>query len=379
MSYLDQIARSVSRYQAADRAALSDFQREYFGPASRHLDEEFRHWLFERNPNRGGEGPSLWLCKRDGIVVGQQASIPVVLQVGETEHRAAWLIDWMIRREWRLKGVAAVLATAVAENNEIVLGLGVDDAAYNAVRRAGWSDVGNLSELMRPLDPRALARGRRSSHWLARLTPRLLASGSARIIGRVAGSMTGLSMTRMAAFDERADHVWASARRDYPILVKRDLQTLHWRFDDGPYRHLYRRYCFTRRGQAVGYAVLRLEQVNGNMIGRVVDYLVVRRFLAPALALIIAELARTGAAAAVFAQRLDGCETLLRRLGCLRTRSSHRCVFKLMDPASPLANALAQPRHWFVTPGDSDLDHMLAAEASVRPSASSTAAIRRPP
>lgn len=363
MSYLDQISRSVTRYQTAD-SALSDFQREYFGPQARHLDEAFCEWLFERNPHQGDGGATLWYCKRDRVVVGQQASIPVVLQVGEREYRAAWLIDWMIRREWRLKGVAAALYGAVTAGNEIVLGLGVDDAAYNTVRRAGWSDVGSLSEFLRPLDPRALARRRSSSPPMAMLIPRWLASGSARLAGRLARLRSGVSIAPVASFDERADSVWTSARRDYSVLVKRDLRTLRWRYDEGPYRHLYHRYYFTRRGQPVGYVVMRFEEANGNTIGRVVDYLVVRRYLAPALALVVSEAARRGAAAAVFAQHLDGCERILRLLGCLRTRTSHRCVFKAMDPASPAAAALAESRAWFVTPGDADLDHILAADAA---------------
>src|SRR5688572_10255830 len=109
MSYFADIARSVVRYGPAHKASLRAFQRAHFGAAARHADDACAEWLFERNPHKDPGGPSLWVCVRDGVVVGQQASIPVVLKVGSSEQRAAWLVDWMIHPDWRLRGVSLAL------------------------------------------------------------------------------------------------------------------------------------------------------------------------------------------------------------------------------------------------------------------------------
>ena len=122
MSYFAEIARSVTRYEPGDKPALRAFQRAYFG-ATRQTDERFFEWLFERNPHQESDRPPVWLCKRDGTVVGQQASIPVVLKIDDIEQRAAWLIDWMVHPDWRLKGVAPALLTANTSEYELMLGL----------------------------------------------------------------------------------------------------------------------------------------------------------------------------------------------------------------------------------------------------------------
>lgn len=166
-------------------------------------------------------------------------------------------------------------------------------------------------------------------------------------------------MNPIPAFDERVTDVWTKASPQYPILVKRDFENLRWRFDEGPFRGLYERFYLTKRGQVLGYAVLRLEERRGQVVGRVVDFLAERRWLAPLLALIIEELNAKAAAAVFFEPWLAGSEAVLRSLGCLRVRTSHRFMFKARDRALPLASALEHADRWFITPGDSDFDHIL--------------------
>jgi hypothetical protein len=51
---------------------------------------------------------------------------------------------------------------------------------------------------------------------------------------------------------------------------------------------------------------------------------------------------------------------VLRTLGCVRARPSHRFMFKAREPAlAGVAPTLMQAGNWFVTPADSDFDHIL--------------------
>lgn len=361
MSYLTGIARSVVRYDPAHRTALRAFQRAHFGATARHADDACAEWLFERNPHKDSGGPSLWVCVRDGIVVGQQASIPVVLKVGSAEQRAAWLVDWMIHPDWRLRGVSIALLNANSASNELMMGLGLEDVAYKTVAKAGWTDVGRLSLFVRPLDVHACARIVGLPALVSMVAPRVLVGASARLAGRVARSLSGISMTPIAAFDERVDAIWKAASPDYDVLVKRDYESLRWRYDDGPFRALYARYYFQRKGETIGYAVLRLAYRQGHMFGRVVDYLVPRRWVRSALALIIEELDAKGASAVFFEQWDPRSQNIMRALGCVRARPSHRLMFRVPARESAVANALARTGSWFLTPGDSDFDHVLIA------------------
>src|SRR5687768_10218169 len=159
MSYLAELARSVKGYDVTEKAALREFQRAWFGPTSRQFDDDFSAWLFEQNPHRNRAASTLWLCKRDGVVVGQQASIPVCLQVGEREYQAAWGIDLMVHADWRLKGIAPALNAVYTQSADVLLGLGLEDPPYRAFLRAGWHDVGTMALFVRPLDPQACSGG----------------------------------------------------------------------------------------------------------------------------------------------------------------------------------------------------------------------------
>jgi hypothetical protein len=360
MSYAADIARSVVRYEPGDREALCAFQREYFGADSRHCDDRFFEWLFERNPHRDPEGTSLWLCKRDGVVVAQQASIPTRLKIGDSEERAAWLIDWMVHPQWRLKGVSPALFAANAGSTDIMLGLGLEDMAYRSVRRAGWHDAGRISLFVRPLDAGASAKILNLPPLLGRLAPRFVIGGSARFVAGLRGVIAGVSLEPVEAFDERADALWHDASREHPVVAKRDFETLRWRFDEGPHRVFYERYYLTRQGAVVGYAVVRVTDWKGHRIGRVVDYFTRRRWVAPLLALVMGELDRKGVAAVFLEQWDPRAEYVLRTLGCVRARPSHRFMFKAREPAlAGLAPMLMQAGNWFVTPADSDFDHIL--------------------
>ena len=360
MTYAAEVARLVSRYTPEDREALRVFQREHFGPNSRHIDDAFFHWLYERNPHRAPAGPTLWLCKRDGVVVAQQASIPFVLKVDDAEHRAAWLIDWMVHPDWRLKGVSPALFAANASTADIMLGLGLEDMAYRSVRRAGWLDAARLSLFVRAFDPDACAKLLKLPELLGKLVPRAILAGSAYVAGRLAAGMSGVALEPVAAFDERIDVLWRTAKQDYRVVARRDFAAVRWRFDEGPHQRLFDRWYLKRRDAVIGYAVTRTAVWKGYRIARFVDCFAERHALAPLMALVLEELSRKDVVAAFFEHWHREAGVILRSLGCAHARPSHRLMFKLRGEEMALASVLGEAASWFVMPADSDFDHILA-------------------
>ena len=360
MSYQEQMARSVVRYDESDKAALRAFQRAHFGERARQADDAFYEWLFERNPHRGPEGPSLWVCKRDGVVVGQQGGIPFRLKVDDAEYRAAWVIDLMVDPAWRLRGVAPVLFDAFRASVDIAVGLGVEDPVYRAFVRAGWKDIDTMTLYVRPLDFRACADALQRGKTLGRMVPTSLLTGTARIAAGLARTWARVALEPIAQFDSEVDGVWRAASPDYRMLSRRDHASLRWRFDEGPHRVLYRRYYVRHAGGVVGYAVVRLERWYGHVAARIVDYLAPRRYVEPLLALVID--AMRPEAAAVFLEHVDARERgVLDTLGWLRVRRSWRFMFHARPEQTALAATLARADGWFVTPGDSDFEHIWIA------------------
>ncbi|MGZ8263826.1 MAG: hypothetical protein ACXW2I_06475 [Burkholderiales bacterium] len=358
MTYAGSIASSVVPYEPADHAALRRFQSEYFGADSRQCDDAFCDWLLKRNPHRQANEPVLWICKRDGLVVGQQVRIPVALKVGDLQYRAAWGIDLMVHREWRLRGVGPALLETFARSTDPALGLGIDEGAYRMCRRLGWVEIATLPLLARPLDPRACEKAFAGPKLAAKLAPKLLVSGSAALAARLLGTFTRVRLEGIPSFDESVDAVWRRSKNDYEVLVTRDFESIRWRFDDVPARNAYRRFYLKRGPEVIGYCVIRLASWHGHVSATVIDYLTERRWLPALLGLTIHEGSRLGAAVVFLEQLHSSAEPLLPTLGCIRVRRSKRFMLDVHERASPMAHTLRQPGNWFVTPADSDFDHI---------------------
>jgi len=242
-----------------------------------------------------------------------------------------------------------------------LMGQGMSEAAHRAFMRRGWTDMGLLPVFVRPLDPAVCAQTPHAPR-VARLTPRFATRGSASLAGIAFGRLAGFSLEPIAAFDEGVDRVWSLASGDYPVLVKRDLGYVRWRFDEVPGETGYRRHYLKRKGEVLGYCVTRLEPWRGATIGRVVDYLVPQRWLRPRFALVIREL-NSQRAAAVFLEQLHrGAQPVLRSVGCFRAPAATRFILEAREGAAPAKGLLSQAGAWLLSPADSDFDH----EASYR-------------
>ena len=359
MTYAKKLHGQIARYAPEDRPALAAFQREMFGEQSRQGDEEHFRWLFERNPHRLPDGPQIWLCRKNGQVLGQQVGIPFSLKVAGQCHRASWAIDLMVRPEWRLRGVGAALSEAYTSTNAITVGLGISDAAYRAFLRGGWIDLGFVSRYVRPLDMTALLGGPSSGRGLARLIGRAADAFVRLADAAVAGYVrcSDLAMKQVDRFDERVDELWASVSRDYKVIARRDFSSLHWRFDLSPERRRYQRLYLCGQGGLRGYAVVRMGEWRGRPAGFVVDYLSRPQDVAALFAGCLVHLRNAGACVLCCITLNRAAEPYLRALGFLRRRYATRLMALPAEAVGDIRTAIAEPANWFVTSADSDEDH----------------------
>ncbi|NQU75673.1 MAG: GNAT family N-acetyltransferase, partial [Planctomycetes bacterium] len=224
LGYAAKLKEQISRYTTENRSALVEFQREMFGQSARQQLEEHFQWLFELNPFRRDDGAELWLCKKDGRVVGQQAGIPFELTIRSHVFRASWAVDLMVHPQWRLRGVGAALSQTYVESNDIVAGLGISDAAYKAFLRAGWTDLGCIPLYVRPLDVGAMLRGRSSTSHLAQAA----ATGLRPLVWLVDAACdvrarwSGATLEPVEQFDHRVDELWKAVAPCYPVIARRD-------------------------------------------------------------------------------------------------------------------------------------------------------------
>lgn len=352
----------IARYRADDAADLKDFQLREFGEGTRQVDEGRSRWLFEQNPASLDDGWDLWICRRDGAIVGQQGEVPFVLRVGGREHQASWAIDLRVDDAWRLRGVGPGLVATLLEARSIVAAMNMSDKGFTLMERSGWTDLGVVPVYLRPLhlDRAAdIAPVRpKLRRMLGPATPVL--NGADRLAMRGI-RLAGMSLEPTDRFDQRSDEVWDHAQASYPVLARRDLDVLSWLIDQRPDRNIMQRYYLRRRRQTVGYVVLRMAGNERDRTAVVVDYLAPPRLVAPLLLAVAAAARDQGAIALSVKTRNAPADRYLRAAGFLRRDQGADTPIRFMvhctDEAPDVCAELRSPDSWFVTSADCDLEY----------------------
>jgi GNAT superfamily N-acetyltransferase len=363
MSVEARFGHGVERFGPADGEELTRFQKRWFGAGSRQADPAQFAWLFEANPCRPTEGPELWVCRRNGAIVGQQSGIPFDLLVDRRTIRGSWGIDLMVDEGWRLRGVGPALMRTHVDSNRLVAGVNMSEAAYRVYRRWRWIEVGALTTYVRPIDTRRSLRvsplefrGKRAAGLFAAPTLKV-----ASVVFGAAAGISGTKLVPIGEFDERVDGVWRAVSGRYRVIARRDARIVRWWFDQNPMSAGFGRFYLMRRGEVLGYVVLRLDSWKDEPVMVVLDYLVPPRWAIPLFALAVAHAREEGAIALVCRTLNQPIDLTLRGMGFVRLGSASGGPVRLMvNPVQDdgaLRPALSDPRGWFLTSGDSDLAH----------------------
>jgi GNAT superfamily N-acetyltransferase len=360
----------ITRYGPEDAADLAAFQLATFGPDTRQVDRGRDAWLFDANPCRtDGDGRDMWVCRREGAIVGQQAEIPFDLQVGGEVQRAAWGIDLMVDDAWHMRGVGPALLATQLDDRQIVCGLNMSDKGFALYERAGFLDLGVIPVYLRPLDVRGAVRLGGMPGPVRRAAPVLgPALAGADRAALAALRVAGVRLEAVERFDERVDEVWAVTQQASgantaaggPVLARRDLAVVGWSMDQRPDCDAMRRHYLTRGDRTLGYAVVRPAGTAETPTAVVVDYLAPPRWVAPLLlAAGVAAARETGAVALSVKTRNEPADRYLRAAGFVRRQrgadESIRFMAWCRDPG--LADRLQDPARWFVTSADCDLEY----------------------
>ena len=386
MKVPDRYRAGITRYSADDADDMRVFQLRTFEAGSREVDEDRTAWLFDRNPCRTADDTrDIYVCRRDGEIVGQQAEIPFDLRVGGRDRRAAWTIDLMVDDEWRLRGVGPGLMATQLDGRPLSFGLNLSEKGYATYERSGWTDLGIVPVYLRPLDMAAAAKGGllpRRARQAAPIAGPVLRAADAAVIGALHAA--GARLVDADRLDERSDAVWAAAAEHYPVLARRDLTSLAWRLDDRPDAVLLHRHYLIVRGRPVGFAALRAGGTAAAPTAVVVDYLAPPRWVAPLLVAAGRAARARGAVAMSVKTRNGPADRALRLAGFVRRDRGADDPIRFMAHAAdedPEVNALvSDPDTWFVTSADSDLEYAMSpgTDAGAAPGSAESTATHAP-
>jgi GNAT superfamily N-acetyltransferase len=260
----------------ADREGIRALLHQEYPDSDVGLPQFFK-WQYEENPAGEPIIRVAYTCQ-DGQVVGELWGLPVRLQVADEVRYATLIINGVVRRDFRRRGVVKRIglesfADALAQRGIDFTFAIPSPASYHVdTRYLHGIDLGRVPLLLKPLDWAALLAYKTGHLKLFRPFSRPLASILKRVIPPEprAAQAKGITLHAVEHFDASFDALWERTRHKRPVTVVRDRAWLEWRYKQIPTRR-YEVRVAQEQGVKLGYVVTRRMELLGVACGMIVD------------------------------------------------------------------------------------------------------------
>ncbi|TGE33813.1 GNAT family N-acetyltransferase [Desulfosporosinus sp. Sb-LF] len=261
------------KYLPENLAETIDMAREYYGE-SWISDTSYLKWQYEANP----AGPAMIQLARDvkaDQLAGQYVVIPMRFKAYDKTFNGILSLNTLTRQIFTGQGIFTGLAKTVYQDcaeqgMEFCYGFPNPNSYPGFTKKLGFTDLGSVPLLLRPLNTKALATQKFGSLIGSLVLPfQLFYNVKDRFDDRY-------EVYPLTAFDLSAvDVFWAKLQHKYPIMGIRDAAYLRWRYFENPYRD-YQIYGIHKKNSSElsGYIVGRCTEVEGMASGMIVDFLV---------------------------------------------------------------------------------------------------------
>lgn len=263
----------VAKYLPENLPESIEMAREYYGE-SWISDAGYLKWQYEANP----AGPAMIQLARDvdtNQLAGQYVVIPMRFKAFDKTVNGILSLNTLTRQIYTGQGIFTGLAKAVYQDSAdqgstFCYGFPNPNSYPGFTKKLGFTDLGCVPLLLRPLNTKALVTRRLGSllGYLA-LPFQLIYQVKDRSDDRYeVYPLTAFNLSEMNAF-------WAKVQDKYPIIGIRDADYIRWRYFENPYRD-YQLFGVRRRNstEMLGYIVGRCTEVAAMPTGMVVDFLV---------------------------------------------------------------------------------------------------------
>ena len=346
----------IKQFELSELEAVLSFLRVAYANEPRKSDPAFWKWHYLENPHISPDNIPLWIVKSGDRVVGQMATIPGTLKVGNEEKRALWIIDFIILPEHRGQGLGKRLVQAARDTYcETLMELGHNEQSGAVFRSLDWVPLGDIHRYHQLLFPGNAAKE------ISRLAPiRYLVNlvyapfrpGSTSL-----ASAGGDALREVTQFDSSFDELWRQASVQWPCAILRSSRFLEWLFIKQPGKK-FDVLGYYEGNRLLGYVVLffrRSERSSAPAKATISDLCysaknsqtVIKALLKGALRLAIER--RAGG---LVIDILDSSvEQELSKLGFWRIKASPK--FMIYSPTHQ--ELMYQPQNWFLTRADADI------------------------
>jgi hypothetical protein len=358
-------------YQQTQREALLRFRSAHYGPNTYRTNSAYVDWAFSDAYQCQNDRTALYICQEGERIVGTQAAIHFQLKAGDQNLPSVWVTDFAVLQQFqRARGIGTAIAKISRAAHPVRFAMNVTPAATELAIKQGWEHICEVPLWARPLDVSRALKHRIPS--VVRVLLQLPAQPLLNFVLESSLRSAARAQTHLVSapmFDERSDAIWSQCASSHRATCVRDREFLQWRFDRFPRPNQYERYWLYLKESAVGYIVLRFSDHNGLPSAYVADYLCQPELFENMLALALNICRQRGAAIAYCAALHTTGAVGFRRMGFFKRKSGWQFMAFTQKCSGDIAHIISEPRNWFVTMADSNLDHE-SAMAQVESSAS---------
>jgi len=346
---------SVRAYKEEDRNQLIEIYRRQWGQSAAEKFASRWQWEFESSPNNTHGVPNVLILQYENIVVGFLAGIAVNLCVEGKTLNMLWIVDYMT--DPRHRGQGAKLVKEAMHAFTTIAGF-PNNSLGNLLKRLGVFNICSLPLFVRPLNMNYAVGKFIRNKYMIKIAGILLNLIFELVFKpNLCQGVKDVSIIKASSFDEGIDRFWSQIHSDYHCIVVRNKEYLNWRFVACPLK-LYTILFAKKRGEILGYIILRCAIQSGIKIGYIVDILAKQTQKEVTKCLIskaIENFRKENVDIIMCYITNTRIQRLLNANGFFRWRSS--CRLMGYTNASDLSvEAFKNPKNWFLTRGDSDLD-----------------------
>jgi len=345
----------IKQFDLSEKNALLSFLKTAYPDNPRQSNVDFWEWHFPKNPFAETGDLPIWIATDAGEIVGHLAAIPVKLKVGEKQKNAIWILDLVVRPDYRRKGIAKKLVSAAEQFCPV--GLGINTAEQHAaalLESLGWRIISKIPRYNKLLFPGEALREISKVKFLKSFSNVCFVPLRPRFVRDFFKEHKNLRFVER--FDSSFDNLWRESSAQWSCAVAREAATLKWQYRDQPEKK-FDVLGFYDNEKLLGYAVLYFRKRNS--FGTLEKAAITDLFYHPEKPVeVIDELLRGALqialerrAGALVTDVLDSLvEERLRFFGFSRVKNPLQLLVKSKENLTPVYD----PTNWFITRGDSD-------------------------
>jgi GNAT superfamily N-acetyltransferase len=353
----------VEQFRVEKTEALLRFLRLAYAGEARKSDPAYWKWHYLENPNTRMDDIPLWVVSCGEEIVGQLATIPVQVKAGVETRPAIWILDFIVREDFRGKGLGKKLVMAAREKFPTMITLGINEQSAGLFRSMGWAEMGWIHRYQKLLyagNGLAGAAGIAPVRGLLNLLTAPMRSGA----GKPEEAARYTTRT-IRGFGTEFDELWGRSSGQWGCAAQRDARTLKWQFAEQPGKRFEIVGCY-EKDRLAGYVVLFFRKSvasAGSTVGpakAAISDILYERENGPEIVDTLIDAALRKAielrAGSLVTDVLDGLvEEQLKRRGFWRIKRSPQFMAWVATTDVEAKNVICNPRNWFLTRGDSDV------------------------